>query len=58
MFTLAAGQHRTGHALNNPVLITEGRVTVIDGLVAVAVLLGLALNAGSAGGGPTPPPES
>ena len=45
MFALAAGKRRTGKRLNNPVLITEGRVTVIDGLLACAVLLGLALNA-------------
>ena len=46
MFALAAGKVRTGQALANPVLPTEGRVTLIDGLLAVAVLLGLALNAG------------
>jgi divalent metal cation (Fe/Co/Zn/Cd) transporter len=45
MFTLAAGKARTGRALDNPVLRTEGRVTVIDGILAVAVLLGLVLNA-------------
>jgi len=45
MFALAAGKARTGRALNNPVLLTEGRVTAIDGLLATAVLLGLALNA-------------
>jgi Cation efflux family len=45
MFALAAGKARTGRALNNPVLLTEGRVTVIDGILAVAVLLGLILNA-------------
>ena len=45
MFTLAAGKSSTGRALNNPVLTTENRVTVIDGLLACAVLLGLALNA-------------
>lgn len=45
MFTLAHGKHRTGTALGNPVLITEGRVTLIDGLLACAVLTGLALNA-------------
>jgi divalent metal cation (Fe/Co/Zn/Cd) transporter len=45
MFTLAAGKARTGQALDNPVLRTEGRVTVIDGILAVAVLLGLILNA-------------
>ena len=46
MFTLAAGKARTGRALDNPVLRTEGRVTMIDGILAVAVLLGLTLNAG------------
>jgi divalent metal cation (Fe/Co/Zn/Cd) transporter len=45
MFALAAGKARTGRALDNPVLRTEGRVTVIDGILAVAVLLGLVLNA-------------
>jgi divalent metal cation (Fe/Co/Zn/Cd) transporter len=45
MFALAAGKNRTGNALGNPVLIAEGRVTVIDGLLACAVLLGLVLNA-------------
>ncbi|WP_405467401.1 cation transporter [Streptomyces canus] len=45
MFALAAGKARTGAALGNPVLKTEGRVTLIDGLLAAAVLLGLLLNA-------------
>ena len=45
MFTLAAGKTRTGRALDNPVLRTEGRVTMIDGILATSVLLGLALNA-------------
>ncbi len=45
MFGLAAGKARTGRALGNPVLLTEGRVTAIDGILAVAVLLGLVLNA-------------
>lgn len=44
MFTLAAGKARTGQELDNPVLQTEGRVTVVDGILAVAVLLGLILN--------------
>lgn len=44
MFILAAGKARTGRALRNPVLITEGRVTFVDGLLAVAVLLGLVLD--------------
>ena len=46
MFLLAAGKARTGRALGNPVLRTEGRVTMIDGILAAAVLLGLTLNAG------------
>ena len=45
MFALAAGKARTGRALDNPVLRTEGRVTMIDGVLAVTVLLGLILNA-------------
>jgi divalent metal cation (Fe/Co/Zn/Cd) transporter len=45
MFALAAGKARIGRALGNPVLRTEGRVTTIDGVLALAVLLGLTLNA-------------
>jgi len=45
MFVLATGKARTGRALDNAVLRTEGRVTVIDGILAVAVLTGLVLNA-------------
>jgi divalent metal cation (Fe/Co/Zn/Cd) transporter len=45
MFGLAAGKVRTGKALDNPVLRTEGRVTTTDGILAVAVLVGLLLNA-------------
>jgi divalent metal cation (Fe/Co/Zn/Cd) transporter len=45
MVALAAGKARTGAALGNPVLKTEGRVTMIDGILASAVLLGLVLNA-------------
>ncbi|MGF1425634.1 cation transporter [Kitasatospora sp. LaBMicrA B282] len=44
MFALAFGKARTGAALGNPVLRTEGRVTLIDGLLGAAVLLGLVLN--------------
>ncbi|OIK27262.1 cation transporter [Streptomyces malaysiense] len=44
MFTLAFGKARTGAALDNPVLKTEGRVTLIDGLLAAAVMVGLVLN--------------
>jgi divalent metal cation (Fe/Co/Zn/Cd) transporter len=45
MFALALGKRRTGHRLDNPVLVAEARVTVIDGLLAVAVLIGLTFNA-------------
>ena len=45
MFCLAAGKARVGRALDNPVLQAEGRVTLIDGLLATAVLVGLVLNA-------------
>jgi len=45
MFALAAGKTRVGAALANPVLVTEGRVTLVDGLLAVSVLVGLTLNA-------------
>jgi divalent metal cation (Fe/Co/Zn/Cd) transporter len=45
MLALAAGKAPTGTALNNPVLTTEGRVTLIDAYLAGAVLLGLVLNA-------------
>ena len=45
MFGLAAGKARTGQALANPVLVTEGKVTLVDGILALAVLLGLVLNA-------------
>jgi divalent metal cation (Fe/Co/Zn/Cd) transporter len=46
MFALAAAKAVAGEALDNPVLRTEGRVTLIDGILATAVLAGLALNAG------------
>ena len=45
MFLLAWGKARTGRALGNVVLRTEGTVTLIDGVLATAVLAGLALNA-------------
>lgn len=44
MFILAALKTRTGKALGNPVLRTEGHVTMIDGLLAVAVLIGVLLD--------------
>jgi divalent metal cation (Fe/Co/Zn/Cd) transporter len=40
MLGLAAGKTRTWKELGNPVLVTEGRVTLVD-----AVLAGLILNA-------------
>jgi hypothetical protein len=65
MFALAPGEARTGAALDNPVLRTEGRVTMIDGILAPTVLLGLALNAAAgwwwadpAAGSTTPPATS
>lgn len=44
MWALAYGKHQTGTRLRNKVLITESRVTVIDGALATAVLLGVVLN--------------
>lgn len=45
MFALAAGKRDTGRRLANAVLLTESRVTIIDGALAAAVLAGVALNA-------------
>lgn len=45
MFGLAFGKARTGAELMNPVLQAEGRITMIDGILATAVLAGLVLNA-------------
>jgi len=45
MFALAFGKGRTGRALGNAVLVGESRVTLIDGVLACAVLIGLTLNA-------------
>jgi divalent metal cation (Fe/Co/Zn/Cd) transporter len=45
MALLALGKRRTGHALDNPVLVTEGKVTLVDAALAGATLLGLAANA-------------
>lgn len=44
MLVLATGKLRTSRALDNPVLRTEARVTLIDAYLAAAVLLGLVLN--------------
>ena len=45
MFALARGKADTGHRLGNPVLVTEARITVIDGMLASVILLGVVLNA-------------
>lgn len=45
MLALAYGKARTGKAINNAVLRTEGRVTLVDAYLAAAVLMGLVLNA-------------
>jgi divalent metal cation (Fe/Co/Zn/Cd) transporter len=44
MFLLATGKSRTGAALGNPVLRTEGKVTLVDGVLATAVLVALVVN--------------
>ena len=44
MVALASGKARVGSALANPVLKAEGRVTMIDGILATAVVAGLTLN--------------
>ena len=45
MFVLARGKAETGRRLDNEVLRTEARITLVDGLLASAVLLGVLLNA-------------
>jgi divalent metal cation (Fe/Co/Zn/Cd) transporter len=45
MLALAWGKHSTGRALGNRVLEREARVTLVDGYLAAAVLVGLVLNA-------------
>jgi len=45
MFGLAVGKARTGAELGNPVLSAEARVTLIDGALALGILVGLLLNA-------------
>lgn len=44
MVALAASKAHTGASLANPVLVTEGRVTLVDALLAAAVLAGLTLD--------------
>ena len=45
MFALAYGKADTGRRVDNVVLRTEARITVIDGVLAAAVLVGVVLNA-------------
>lgn len=45
MLLLAFGKRLTGQKLQNEVLLTEGRVTLVDAYLAGAVLVGLVLNA-------------
>jgi len=45
MFALASGKARVGRAIDRQVLVREGRVTFVDGVLAVAILVGLSLNA-------------
>lgn len=42
---LARAKSRTGRALGNDVLVGEGRVTLVDAILAAAVFVGVALNA-------------
>ena len=44
MLSLTAGKHRIGTRLDNPVLKTEARVTLVDAYLAGAVQVGLVLN--------------
>ena len=45
MLLLALAKKRIGRQLSNPVLLTEASVTLIDAYLAMAVLIGLVLNA-------------
>jgi divalent metal cation (Fe/Co/Zn/Cd) transporter len=45
MLGLASGKYATGRTLDNAVLRTEGKVTLVDAYLAAAVLIGLLLNA-------------
>ncbi|MFX8562008.1 cation transporter, partial [Acinetobacter baumannii] len=45
MFALAAGKSAVGRRIGNEVVVTEGRVTLIDGILAASVLAGLLLDA-------------
>lgn len=45
MLGLAAGKGEVGRRLDNPVLLTESKVTLVDAALAAATLTGLVLNA-------------
>lgn len=45
MLLLARAERDTGRRLRNPVLLTEARVTLVDALLAAAILVGLLLHA-------------
>lgn len=45
MLGLAAGKNRIGKQLGNAVLLTEGKVTLVDACLAGSVLMGVVLNA-------------
>lgn len=45
MLLLAFGKFKVGKKINNSVLLTEGKVTLIDAYLAAAVLIGITLNA-------------
>jgi divalent metal cation (Fe/Co/Zn/Cd) transporter len=45
MFSLAYAKLQTGRALEHPVLCAEAKVTMVDGALAAAILVGLLLNA-------------
>lgn len=45
MLGLAYGKHRVGSEIQNRVLLTEGKVTLVDAYLAGAVLIGISLNA-------------
>ena len=44
MVVLAAGKRRVGRLLADPVLLTEAKVTLVDGILAASVLLGIVLD--------------
>jgi divalent metal cation (Fe/Co/Zn/Cd) transporter len=44
MVTLALNKFRVGRSLNNPLLLTEGRVTLVDAALAAVVLISMLLN--------------